>query len=101
MTGREFMLAFRGYHTPSFRIVQRRNRWFALSSALIALALIGLFVSGLNFSIDFKGGLAVFARAALLLAERKVPLDRDVILHASAGEGDSASILVGRVRSIK
>jgi preprotein translocase subunit SecF len=50
------MLAFRGYHTPSFRIVQRRNRWFALSGALIALSLVGLFWSGLNFSIDFKGG---------------------------------------------
>jgi preprotein translocase subunit SecF len=50
------MLAFRGYHTPSFPIVQRRNRWFALSGALIALSLAGLFLSGLNYSIDFKGG---------------------------------------------
>jgi acetylornithine deacetylase/succinyl-diaminopimelate desuccinylase-like protein len=37
-------------------------------------------------AIDFKGGLAVFARAALELAERKVPLARDVILVAEADE---------------
>jgi preprotein translocase subunit SecF len=50
------MLAFRGYHTPHFRIVQRRNRWFALSGVLIVLALAGLFARGLNYSIDFLGG---------------------------------------------
>jgi acetylornithine deacetylase/succinyl-diaminopimelate desuccinylase-like protein len=37
-------------------------------------------------AIDFKGGMAVFARAAMMLAERKVPLDRDVILLAEADE---------------
>lgn len=37
-------------------------------------------------ALDYKGGLAVFARAALLLAERKVPLDRDVIFLAEADE---------------
>jgi acetylornithine deacetylase/succinyl-diaminopimelate desuccinylase-like protein len=37
-------------------------------------------------AIDFKGGIAVFARAAMMLAERKVPLDRDVILLAEADE---------------
>lgn len=37
-------------------------------------------------AIDFKGGLAVFARAALMLAERKVPLARDVIFMAEADE---------------
>ena len=37
-------------------------------------------------AIDFKGGLAVFARAAMLLADRRVPLDRDVIFLAEADE---------------
>jgi acetylornithine deacetylase/succinyl-diaminopimelate desuccinylase-like protein len=37
-------------------------------------------------AIDFKGGIAVFARAAMMLAERKVPLDRDVIFLADADE---------------
>src|SRR6185369_7206721 len=37
-------------------------------------------------AIDFKGGLAVFARAVMLLAERKVPLHRDVIFVSEADE---------------
>jgi acetylornithine deacetylase/succinyl-diaminopimelate desuccinylase-like protein len=37
-------------------------------------------------AIDFKGGMAVFARAAMMLAERKIPLDRDVIFLAEADE---------------
>ncbi len=37
-------------------------------------------------AIDFKGGIAVFARAAMMLAERKVPLDRDVIVLVEADE---------------
>ena len=56
MTVREFLLALRGYHTPSFRIIQRRRWWALLSGAVIALALVGLLVRGLNYSIDFTGG---------------------------------------------
>ena len=37
-------------------------------------------------AIDFKGGMAVFARAVMMLAERKVPLDRDIIFLAEADE---------------
>lgn len=37
-------------------------------------------------AIDFKGGLAVFARAVIMLAENKVPLARDVIFLAEADE---------------
>lgn len=37
-------------------------------------------------AIDFKGGVAVFARAAMLLAENKVPLARDVIFLSEADE---------------
>ena len=37
-------------------------------------------------AIDFKGGIAVFARAVMMLAENKVPLARDVIFLAEADE---------------
>ncbi|MFN7981688.1 MAG: M20/M25/M40 family metallo-hydrolase [Vicinamibacterales bacterium] len=37
-------------------------------------------------AIDFKGGVAVFARAVMQLAERKVPLARDVIFLVEADE---------------
>lgn len=37
-------------------------------------------------ALDFKGGMAVFVRAVMMLAERKIPLDRDVIFLAEADE---------------
>jgi acetylornithine deacetylase/succinyl-diaminopimelate desuccinylase-like protein len=37
-------------------------------------------------AIDFKGGLAVFAQAALLLAKNHIPLHRDVIFLSEADE---------------
>jgi acetylornithine deacetylase/succinyl-diaminopimelate desuccinylase-like protein len=37
-------------------------------------------------AIDFKGGMAVFARAVMMLAENKVPLARDVIFLAETDE---------------
>src|SRR6185503_1743299 len=37
-------------------------------------------------ALDFKGGMAVFVRAAMMLAENKVPLARDVIFMAEADE---------------
>lgn len=37
-------------------------------------------------AIDFKGGLAVFAQAVMMLAKNKVPLARDVILLSEADE---------------
>jgi len=49
----------------------------------------GVVVDGRVFgrgAIDFKGGMAVFARAVLMLAEKKVPLSRDVIFVAEADE---------------
>lgn len=49
----------------------------------------GVFKDGYVFgrgAIDFKGGLAVYARAVMMLAENKVPLARDVIFLAEADE---------------
>jgi len=37
-------------------------------------------------ALDFKGGLAVFAEAAMMLAKNKVPLSRDVIFLSEADE---------------
>lgn len=40
-------------------------------------------------ALDFKGGLAVFTRAVMMLAERRVPLARDVILLAEDDEEEA------------
>ena len=53
---REAVSAFRGHSRPNLRIIPRWKWWFALSGFFIVLSLIGMFVRGLNYSIDFKGG---------------------------------------------
>jgi preprotein translocase subunit SecF len=53
-------LASRLYHgETTYDIVGRRRVWFAISGVIVLISLLSLFVPGLNFGIDFKGG-AVF-----------------------------------------
>ncbi len=40
----------------SYDFVGKRRRWYAVSGAILLLALIGLFGRGLNLGIEFKGG---------------------------------------------
>jgi preprotein translocase subunit SecF len=40
----------------SIEFIKRQKTWYALSAVLIALALVGIFVKGLNFGIEFSGG---------------------------------------------
>jgi preprotein translocase subunit SecF len=56
MTFREFVDVYRGYRIPRFKLIEHRNWWFTFSGILIALSLVGIFVRGFNFSIDFEGG---------------------------------------------
>jgi preprotein translocase subunit SecF len=56
MNLREAISTFRGHRVPNMNLIGRRRWWFALSGTFIVLSLVGLFVRGLNYSIDFKGG---------------------------------------------
>ena len=40
----------------SFDFVGRQKLWYSISGLILVISLIGLFVGGLNFSVDFKGG---------------------------------------------
>ena len=51
-------------------IMSRFKLWFALSLAVLAIALVGLFARGLNFGLDFTGG-----RLIEYATERPVDLD--------------------------
>src|SRR5438093_5071193 len=53
---RDGVATFRGHRVPNLNLIGRRNWWFVLSGTFILLSLVGLFVRGLNFSIEFKGG---------------------------------------------
>ena len=40
----------------SIDFIGRQKQWYAVSAILIVLALVGFFVRGLNFGIEFRGG---------------------------------------------
>ncbi|ADU48364.1 protein translocase subunit SecF [Intrasporangium calvum] len=41
----------------SIDFVQRRKTWYGFSAVLIAIALAGILLNGLNFGIEFRGGM--------------------------------------------
>ena len=53
---KEALNTFRGHRAPHLRIIPRWRWWFLLSGFFVVLSLVGLFVRGLNYSIDFEGG---------------------------------------------
>jgi preprotein translocase subunit SecF len=66
-------LASRLYHgETSFDIVGRRRLWFSISAVLILISLVSLFVPGLNFGIDFKGGAVFRVQPAKQVTEAQV-----------------------------
>ncbi|HTX96698.1 MAG TPA: protein translocase subunit SecF [Mycobacterium sp.] len=50
--------------TGAFEVVGRRRMWFAISGAMVAVAIISILVRGFTFGIDFKGGTTVSMPAA-------------------------------------
>ncbi|EWT01659.1 preprotein translocase subunit SecF [Intrasporangium oryzae NRRL B-24470] len=40
----------------SIEFIKRQKTWYAISGVLVVLALVGIFVKGLNFGIEFSGG---------------------------------------------
>jgi preprotein translocase subunit SecF len=82
---------YRGHTIPHFRFVERRNIWFAFSGVLLALSLIGLVLSGLNYSIDFEGG----AKIQYPLTGDATVADIQATLAEAGREGAEVQIVSG------
>src|SRR6202035_2883108 len=54
----------------SFEIVGRRRRWAAIFGAVCLLAILGVTVRGLHFSVDFKGGSVITVPSATLSSDQ-------------------------------
>jgi preprotein translocase subunit SecF len=79
---------YRGHTIPHVRWVELRNRWFALSGALVLVSLGGLLFGNLNFSIDFEGG----ARITYTFAG---PVDAEQVQATLAEQGiDGAEVQI-------
>jgi preprotein translocase subunit SecF len=53
---REAVAVFRGQREFHMNIIGRRRWWFLLSAVVLAVAVAGLLIQGLNLSIAFRGG---------------------------------------------
>jgi len=66
-------LASRLYHgETTYDFVGRRRLWFTISGVLLLVSLLSLFVPGLNFGIDFKGGAVFRVQPARAVTEAQV-----------------------------
>jgi preprotein translocase subunit SecF len=54
----------------SYEIVGRRRRWAAIFGSVLLLAILGLAVRGLSFSVDFKGGSVITVPSATLSTDQ-------------------------------
>jgi preprotein translocase subunit SecF len=46
---------------PAFPFMRLRKGWYALSALLVVVSIGSLFVRGLNFGVDFTGGVTIQA----------------------------------------
>jgi len=63
----------------SYEFVGRKRRWYTISGAILLISIVALFVHGLDFSVDFKGG-AVFQFPAS--SSQTVTTIQDAVAHA-------------------
>ena len=77
------------YGETNIDFVGKAPRWFALSGVIILLGLISLFVNGLNFGIDFRGG------TAWEIPNADVSVEEARAAVSELGLGDSTIQLLG------
>jgi SecD/SecF fusion protein len=74
--------------------MRRRNTWFAISGVIILVSAVSLGVRGLNFGIDFKGGVQTTFKTATFTPLSQVRAQTAAIGHGDAvvqGRGPSTS----------
>ncbi len=69
----------------SFDFTGRWRRWFMISAAIIVIALVGVLARGMNFSIDFRGGVDLQVPAT------SAPEKIEAVRTAVAGTGIDAA----------
>ena len=69
----------------SYDFVGRKRRWYAISGAILLISIVALFVHGLDFSVDFKGG-AVFQFTAPAASQTQVE-------HTVSSEGINGAVV--------
>jgi preprotein translocase subunit SecF len=76
----------------SYDFVGRKRRWYAISGAILLISVVALFVRGLDFSVDFKGG-ATFQFTAPAVSQTQV----QNAVSAAGVEGAVVQQLTGKL----
>jgi preprotein translocase subunit SecF len=79
---------YRGHTVPHFGFTRIRNVWFGISGLVILFSLVGFFVRGLNYSIDFKGGSEITYSLSKPVTVQQV----DALLTANGHSGSAVQI---------
>jgi preprotein translocase subunit SecF len=88
---------YRGHTIPHFRLIEKRNKWFAFSGIVILLSFGGLLFRHLNLSIDFEGG----AKLEYPFQTEITAQDVIQVLDANGHPGSEVQIVNGDTVSIR
>lgn len=64
-----FLPIVAGSKEKTFKIIENKAKWFAVSAAIIIIGVSFLFVKGMNYGIDFKGGAVMTVETGQTLSE--------------------------------
>ncbi|MEI7777948.1 MAG: protein translocase subunit SecF [Actinomycetes bacterium] len=78
----------------SYDFVGRRRIWYSISGVIVAVAVLGLSVFGLNLGIEFKGGAAF----VVPVSNCSVPTARAAVASAGVNGAQVQSLSGGRIR---
>jgi preprotein translocase subunit SecF len=81
--------------TGAFEVIGRRRLWYAVSGAIVAIAIISIVLRGFTFGIDFKGGTKVSMPATGGAGRVQVTQVEDVFRHTLGVDPESV-VIVGR-----
>jgi preprotein translocase subunit SecF len=85
--------------TGAFEVVGRRRLWYAVSGAIVAIAILSILLRGFTFGIDFKGGTTVsFPRGTATVSQVeevfRQALGHDPESVVIVGSGSSATVQI-------
>lgn len=94
----------------SFDIVSHKKWWFTLSSVLVILSIISIFVNGFNFGIDYTGGTILdmqfkqpvtVAQVREVIDDSQMNLENSVIQLSGVTDQDSSQEVMIRMRNLE
>jgi preprotein translocase subunit SecF len=76
--------------TGAFEVIGKRRMWYAISGAMVAIAILSILIRGFTFGIDFAGGTKVsFPRGDTTVTQV------EQVFHDTVGKSPQSVVVVG------